>query len=171
MNSMYRSGHITANPSEITNTYNMISHLTDTNPRKQKSIYHNSFELFLESTPEMTHQRTAIKSRVKEWLEQSDYEYLKWAELRIIEHELGNSELILEIDHRWLVDAIRHPRNPDQISNQMELASRVACEKGDFAKGLKISYLHTYYLNSKKLRRGGHGNNLEGGVVPRIKSF
>ncbi len=139
----------TTNPQDVTNGFNQISHLISKNKRDQMSVYHNSFELFLGGRPEMVQQKIVIKTNVKKWLEQSPYEYLKWAELRIIEHELGNSDQILAINRGWLIDAICYPCNPDQISKQMKLAARIACEKKDFEKGLQISYLHTYYLNSK----------------------
>ena len=139
----------TTSPEDVTNGFKQISHLISKNLRDQMSVYHNSFELFLRDRPEMTQQRIVIKTNIKKWLEQSSHEYLKWAELRIIEHELGNSNPILEIDREWLINAICYPSNSSQISKQMKLAARVACEKEDFGKGLQISYLHTYYLNSK----------------------
>jgi len=140
----------TGDPTQITNGFYEVSHLISTNARQQMSVYHNSFELFLKNRPEMAQQKIAIKTNVKKWLEQSDYEYLKWAELRIIEHQLGNSGPILDINRDWLIDAICYPCNSNQIAHQMNLAARVACEKEDFSRGLQISYLHTYYLNSKE---------------------
>ena len=139
-----------SNPADITKGFNEISHLVSKNRRDQVSVYHNSFEVFLKNQEEMKQQRTVIKMNVKKWLQKSDYEYLKWAELRIIEHEPGNSNPLLAIDKQWLIDSICFPCNPDQISNQMKLAARVACENGDFGKGLQISYLHVYYLNSRE---------------------
>lgn len=139
----------TTNPADVTAGFSEISHLVSTSIRNQVSVYHNSFELFLRAQPEMSQQKIVIKRNVKNWLERSDYDYLKWAELRIIEHELGNSGPLLEIGRDWLIDAICFPCNPDHISKQMTLAGRVACEKDDFAKALQISYLHTYYLNSR----------------------
>lgn len=139
----------TTDPIDVTNGFNQISHLISKNQRGQMSVYHNSFELFLRDRQEMAQQKIVIKTNVKNWLEQSDYEYLKWAELKIIEHERGNSNPILGIDRQWLIDAICYPCNPDHISKQMKLAAKVACEKEDFGKGLQISYLHNYYLNSK----------------------
>lgn len=136
-------------PNDVTNGFNQISHLISKNLRGQISIYHNSFELFLQNRQETTQQKIVIKTNIKKWLKQSKYEYLKWAELGIIEHELGNSNPILEIDREWLIDAICNPCNFDQISKQMKLATRVACEKEDFGKGLEISYLLTHYMNSK----------------------
>lgn len=139
----------TTKPQDVTNAFNQVSHLISKNPRGQMSSYHNSFELFSRARPEMEQQKIVIKTNIKKWLENSNYEYLKWAELRIIEHELGNSNPLLAIDRAWLIDAICYPCNSDQISKQLELAARVASEKEDFGKVLQISYLHTYFLNSK----------------------
>ncbi len=135
-------------PADITNGFNQVSHLIAANSRGQLNVFHNSFDLFLKERPEMGQQLIAIKRKVKQWLEHSQYEYLKWAELKIIEHELGNSEPLLSINRQWLIDAICYPCNSEQISRQMRLAAKVAVEKDDFGKGLEISYLHTYYLNS-----------------------
>lgn len=137
------------NPKDITNSFNAISHLISENRRKQISVYHNSFERFLKNRKEAEQQKITIKTNVKKWLGQSNYEYLKWAELKIIEYDLGNKDPILKINRKWLVDAIYYPANANQISSQMKLAARVAFVNGDFAKALQISYLYTYYLNSK----------------------
>lgn len=137
-------------PAEITAGFKQISHLVLKNFRNQMSVYHNSFNVFLKDQPEMEQQRIVIKTNVRKWLEQSDYEYLKWAELKIIKHELGNSDALLAIDRKWLIDSICYPCNFDQISNQMTLATQVACQKGDLIKGFQISNLHTYYVNSRQ---------------------
>lgn len=135
-------------PSSITNCFNEILHLISQNSRTQINAFHSSFNIFLKNRPEMLQQRMSIKTQIKSWLQNSDYEYLKWAELKIIEYELGNPNPILEIDREWLIKAICRPSNKKQISNQMLLAVKAAFEKSDFAKALQISYLHTYYLNS-----------------------
>ena len=140
-----------SNPADITNGFNEIIHLISKNLREQMSVYHNSFSIFLKNRPEFEQQKNIIKTNVKNWLEKSQYDYLKWAELRIIEYELGNSDPLLQIDRRWLIEAICYPCNANQISNQMKLAARAAFEKDDFGRALQISYLHTYYLNSNVL--------------------
>lgn len=138
----------TPNPADITNGFNQISHLISKNLRGQMNVFHNSFELFLKDRPEMDQQKTVLKTNIKKWLSSSDYEYLKWAELRIIENDLGNPNPLLEIDRKWLIDAICYPCNPKQINYQMKKATMVASEKDAFDTGLQISYLNTYYENS-----------------------
>lgn len=138
----------TPNPADITNGFNQISHLISKNLRGQMNVFHNSFELFLKDRPEMGQQKTVLKTNIKKWLSSSSYEYLKWAELRIIDNDLGNPNPLLEIDRKWLIDAICYPCNPKQINYQMKKATMVASENENFDKGLQISYLHTYYENS-----------------------
>lgn len=138
----------TPNPADITNGFNQISHLISKNLRGQMNVFHNSFELFLKDRPEMGQQKTVLKTNIKKWLSSSNHEYLKWAELRIIENDLGNPNPLLEIDRKWLIDAICYPCNPKQINYQMKKAEKVASENKNFDRGLQISYLHTYYENS-----------------------
>jgi hypothetical protein len=135
-------------PADVKESFNSIVHLSSRDWRDRISIYHNSFELFLTEQLKAEEQRVVLKKNIKKWLEDSNYEYLKWAELRKIKWELGDIKSILELDKDWLVDAICYPRNPNQISSQLELASKVAFDSNDFANTLKISHLHTYYLNS-----------------------
>ena len=144
-------------PVSVTNGFNQVSHLISINLRRQMSVYHNSFELFLRNLPEMDQQKIILKTNIKKWLEQSNYEYLKWAELKIIEYELGNSNPILELDRKWLLDAICYPCNSNQISKQIELSAKVAFNKNDFGKALQISHLYQYYLNSKEFEEEAIG--------------
>lgn len=134
----------------ISQYFKKAEHLVDTDSRKRLRIYHNSFRVFLYEQKEWEEQKQVIKKNVKKWLENSGYENLKWAELRKLEYELGNDNPILEIDRKWLIDSITHPRNPSQIESQLELSSRVAFDKNDFAKALKISHLTNYYKNTQE---------------------
>ena len=136
-------------PAQVTESFGAVAHLITQSQRGMISVYHSSFEVFLGSRPEFGEQRIALKTKVKVWLESSSYDYLKWAELRIIEHELGNNEPLLKIDREWLIQAICRPSNPSQIIRQLTLASQVAFECGDYPTALRISYLQTYYENSK----------------------
>jgi hypothetical protein len=133
----------------ISQYFKRAVHLVDTDLRKRLRIYHNSFRVFLYEQKEWEEQKQVIKKNVKKWLENSEYENLKWAELRKLEYELGNDKPILEIDRKWLMYSITHPRNPSQIVSQLELSSRAAFDKNDFAKALKISHLNNYYQNAQ----------------------
>jgi len=133
----------------VSQNFKNVEHLIAYNLREKIRIYHNSFRIFLNEQKEWEEQKQIIKKKVKEWIENSQHENLKWAELRKLEYELKNDGPILEIDREWLIDSISHPRNPSQIESQLELASRAAFDKNDFAKSLKNSHLHTYYKNAQ----------------------
>lgn len=142
--------HSTSAPHEITESFEQVSHLISTDASGQLGIYHNSFQLFLAGLAEMAQQNIAIKTNIKKWLEASNYEHLQWAELRLIEHELGNSTPLLKIDRNWLLNALCFPRNATQIEKQMRQAAKIAGERHEFGNALSISYLLTYYQNSKE---------------------
>ncbi|KAF0204548.1 MAG: hypothetical protein FD167_5630, partial [bacterium] len=135
-------------PSDVSQSYNAIAHLIVENNRGRLAVYHNSFELFLKRQTEFEQQQIVLKQNIRRWLESTGFEDLKWAELRKIEYELGNKAPILAINKAWLVDAICHPRNPDQITSQMQLATQAAFESNNLAKILELSYLHNYYLHT-----------------------
>jgi hypothetical protein len=133
----------------ISQNFKKVQHLIVTDPRRKLRIYHNSFKAFLLDQLEWKEQKRVIKKNVKNWLENSKYENLKWAELRKLEYELGNDEPILEINRKWLIESIVNSRNSSQIESQLELCSKAAFDKNDFSKALKISHLNTYYKNAQ----------------------
>lgn len=135
------------NPSHITEGYKSVSHLLNES-RKGLSIFHNSFEAFLMKQPECKQQERSIKETVMKWLERSDYEELKWSELRKIAYALGNPKPILEIGKRWLINAICQLREPDQIISQLELGATAAFKNGMYGAVLELSSLNTYYQNA-----------------------
>lgn len=136
-----------SNPPDVTNGFNLIAHLTSVNYRKELSVFHNSFEVYLKKRPEYEQQKIVLRKNIKEWLTRSNNEYLQWAELKLIEHDLGNDTPLLELDRNWLLDAICRSSNSSQITSQLKDASRIAFDQKNFAKTLSISYLHTYYIN------------------------
>lgn len=132
----------------ISKDFKNVKHLIVAGPRNKLRIYHNSFKVFLLDQSEWKEQKGIIKKTVKNWLENSKYENLKWAELRKLEYELGNDEPILEINRKWLIESIVNSRSSSQIESQLELCSIAAFGKNNFAKTLKISHLNTYYKNA-----------------------
>jgi len=133
----------------ISQNFKKVEHLIVTDPRRKLRIYHNSFKAFLLDRLGWKQQEKIIKKNVKNWLKNSKYENIKWAELRKLEYELGNDEPILEINRKWLIESIANFRNSSQIESQLELCSKAAFEKNDFSKALKISHLNTYYKNAQ----------------------
>lgn len=133
-------------PTKITQGYKAISHLLQ--ERNKITIYHNSFETFMLRQSEFDQQKLSLKERIKDWLEGSDYEELKWTELRKLAYELGDPKPILELEKNWLIEAICYPREPQQIILQLELGAKAAFEEKYFGKVLEFSNLKTYYLNN-----------------------
>lgn len=135
------------NPIKVQEGFEAISHLLD-EKSQGISIYHNSFESFILDRPELHLQEKLIKQKLKEWLEESPYEELKWAELRKLNYDLGIPEPILELNREWLLDAICYPRDPLKIVAQLRLGIKAALERGLYGKAYELSQLKTYYENS-----------------------
>lgn len=135
------------NPIKVQEGFNAISHLLD-EKTQGISIYHNSFALFILAQPELHLQEKLIKQKLKEWIEESLYEELKWAELKKLYYDLGNPEPILGLNRDWLLDAICFPRDPQKIVHQLKLGTKAALEQGLFGKAYNLSKLKNYYENA-----------------------
>ncbi|MFY9201457.1 MAG: NACHT domain-containing protein [Methanosarcina flavescens] len=142
---------ITSSPFGITSDYNSISHLLFKNKRIL-SIYHSSFELFVLSQPEFEQQKLFLKKAIRKWLVESDYEDLKWAELKKLAYELGDPKELLGIDREWLIEAICYPRCCEKIISQLSLAVKAAFENNLFDKAFELGTLMEYYVDSFRFR-------------------
>jgi Cdc6-like AAA superfamily ATPase len=138
---------MTGNPAEISEAFQSISHLL-LEKRQKLSVYHTSFESFLIDQHEFQEQEIAVKRQIKNWLTKSNFEDLKWAELRKLEYFFGNSQPILQINREWLIDAICSLRKPQQIISQLELAKKAAFEAKRYGKVLEFSTLNDYFQNA-----------------------
>lgn len=138
------------NDFSLTENYKKLEHLVSTKKSNKISIFHNSFKDFLHETEEWRDQQEFIKQKVKKWLEQSDYEYLKWAELQKLELDTGNDIPILSINREWLLDAITFPRSPTHVNSLLELAYRTSLKKADLGKAVLFSNLKNYYEYSRE---------------------
>lgn len=134
--------------SAISRSFKQAEHLIVIDNRKRLKIYHDSFRNFLLKQTEWDQQRIIIKRNIKNWIENSKYENLKWAELRKLECDLDNNDPILKIDRNWLIDAIINLKNLSQIISQLELCSKEALKINDYAKAVKTSHLNIYYQNA-----------------------
>jgi hypothetical protein len=143
---------IMSSPFGITSDYNSISHLLFKNKRIL-SIYHSSFELFMSSQPEFEQQKLFLKKIIRKWLVESDYEDLKWAELKKLAYELGDPKELLGIDREWLIEAICYPRCCDKIISQLSLAVKAAFENNLFDKAFELGTLMEYYVDSFGFRK------------------
>ncbi|MBT9168192.1 NACHT domain-containing protein [Candidatus Hakubella thermalkaliphila] len=136
-----------SDPSAVTEGFNSVVHLLREGP-KGLSLYHNSFQLFLKAQDEFHQQSLIVKTKLKDWLEESSEEDLKWAELRKLCYELGNPKPILELDRNWLIDAMCHPREPNLIISQLKLGAGAAFERKLYAKAFELAGLSIHYQNS-----------------------
>jgi len=134
-------------PSKISEGYRSVAHLLSQN-RKGISIFHSSFESFMVAQPEFQQQNQSIKASIKNWLENSNFDELKWAELRKLAYDLGDPEPILELGRNWLIDALCFPREPRQVTSQLELGAKAAFEKEHFGKAFELAMLNNYYRNA-----------------------
>ncbi|HEY3363335.1 MAG TPA: dsDNA nuclease domain-containing protein [Methanosarcina sp.] len=142
---------ISSSPFGISSSYNSISHLLF----KYKgflSIYHSSFELFILNQPEFEQQKLFLMQAIKKWLEKSDYEDLKWAELKRLAYELGDPNQLFKINREWLIEAICYPRCCEGIISQLSLATQAAFENKLFDKAFELGTLIEYYVDSFRFR-------------------
>lgn len=135
-------------PAEITESFKSISHLLSQKNQKL-SVYHNSFRLFLIQQTEFKEQEITVKKIIRDWLEKSDNEDLKWAELKKLAYFLGDSEPILEINREWLVNAVFSLRTPGLITSQLNLGREAAYKAGRFGKVLEFAILDVYFENAQ----------------------
>lgn len=140
-------GSIECNPAKISEGYGSIAHLLSRD-RKGISVYHSSFESFILAQPEFQQQEKSIKSAVKKWLENSNYEELKWSQLRRLAYDLGDPQPILEIERNWLTDALCFPREPHHVTSQLELGAKAAFKGKHFGKAFELSSLSRYYQDA-----------------------
>lgn len=112
------------------------------------SIYHSSFQLFLTNQRDYQEYNIPIKKQIIDWLECTNYDELKWSELRRLQYETGNSGPILELDKDWVIEALVRPRNPDRVIFQLELGAKAAFENRMFGKVFELSKLSQYYSNA-----------------------
>lgn len=134
-------------PTQISAGYKAMCHLLHDTGRRI-SIYHSSFDAFVLEQPEFMQQRASIKAATKTWLENSDYEELKWSQLRRLAYDLGDAQPILEIGTDWVIDALCFPREKRDVVAQLELAAEVAFQANRFGKAFELASLKTYYLNA-----------------------
>jgi hypothetical protein len=141
------------NPAEIAESFLSISHILLIGKNNGLSIYHNSFRLFLIDQVEFKEQATTSKRRIKDWLEKSNCEDLKWAELRKLSYYLGDPKPIMQINRDWLIDAILNLREPNLITSQFILGKEAAFKAGRFDKVLELSVLSNTYLNTQEFHK------------------
>jgi archaellum biogenesis ATPase FlaH len=149
------AGDLTRVPSDVSKGFDDVVHLLSVKNEKI-SIYHENFKIFVLGRTEYIEQNSAIKKRIKNWLKKSNYEDLKWAELKKIEFELGNPKPILTIDIDWIINSLVSPRNENQILSQLNLAAKAAMQCKDFPALARITLQRMYFENNTKYSGDEH---------------
>jgi hypothetical protein len=134
-------------PALVTSTFNAIRHLLRSDATGL-SVFHNSFEEFLRTTPEFGDQKIPTQRALLRWVKSTSDEFIRWAELAKIEYELGNPSLLLSLDYNWLIEALTQARPAHLMVIQLRLASRAALEAMKFSKLLLYSHLAAYLENT-----------------------
>ncbi len=135
------------NPAKVSEAFGSILHLLSED-RRGLSVYHSSFEAFILGRSEFAQQEKSIKGSIKQWLESSNYEELKWAELKRLAYDLGDPKGIMSLDRNWLIESICCARESRQIVSQLRLAAKAAFEERRFGKAFNLAGLNTYYQNA-----------------------
>lgn len=132
-----------SDPSKVSLAFKSGSHILGEQDGKY-SIFHTSFSLFIINQIEFKEQEKAIKQKIIDWLQTSDYEELKWTEEKKIYYDLGDSTKILSIDEQWLFDALCYPREIRHILSQVNIANEAAFKERKFGLALKFSKIYDY---------------------------
>lgn len=135
-------------PATLHTDESSVQHLILRNKQEYLSIYHNSFLEFVVKTEEFKSVASPIRRSVLQWLQSSDNDALKWSETARLKYYLGDEGDITAIDHDWLIDAIRTPRNPKSITKQFNLALKASFETGDYAQAFRFHALRNYHENA-----------------------
>lgn len=140
-------GSIFTNPADISTALQSVYHLL-IRRRFGLNVFHNSFALFISSTSEFSEQRITVLRRIKDWLERSEFQFLKWSELRILNYYLGDPSGLLALDKDWIADAIVNAYPIVNIVNQLQIGVKAAIEFKEYPHASRLSIFRIYVLNS-----------------------
>ena len=142
------AGRLVKSVPEISSGYEAISHLLIIK-KNRLSFFHNSIQIYVSERKEEKEQRPELRRRIKNWIEGSQYDHLKWSLLPIVEYELGKLETILALDRHWLIEALIYPRSQVQISRLLSASAKAAFESEKYGKVFEASNLGLYLENTK----------------------
>ena len=140
-------GALAGRPNDISDSYSQSRHLLRIN-RTGISIYHNSFEVFLATTPQYTEQREKISRVARNWASQSASDDLKWFLVPLLGYEIGEPAEVLNLDRPWLAQALAQGRPTNDITMLLRLGTDAAIKHADFARGLTLTGLASYHENA-----------------------
>jgi len=141
------AGKLVDSVPDISEGYRGIRHLLMSH-RRGLGFFHSSMGQFVSEQQEWNQQLLEIKRRIKDWLEQSDYDQLKWSLLPLLEEQLGNPDLLLQIDREWLLQAIYDMRSMKAAKRQLAKGAEVAFKSRQYSKVLELSTLNQYFENA-----------------------
>lgn len=133
--------------SDISEGYRSVAHLLLADG-PVLSIYHSSFKKFILQQAEFMQQQKSVKLRARDWLENSSYEDLRWAEQRKLAYDLGDSAPIMELDRNWVIEAVCFPRDAFSITSQLDVAAKAAFQERALGKALRFSVLRDRLKNA-----------------------
>jgi len=110
-----------------------------------RSIYHDSFAVFLKSKVLNQGDRQTLAKLFLAWLNNSRWNDLKWAVANIFEYYAGNPNPLSQLDRTWLIEAITSGRPRHQILSNLELAVRSAIDLDKFGSAQKLNHLYYYF--------------------------
>lgn len=141
------AAYLTRYPAEISDAFRDIKHLIRTE-LSGISVYHNSFQVFMNNQSEHKEQQTALYLTLREWLKQPAQEELRWSEAAKVEYYLGNPEPLLACDNDWIINSFLECRDQHQIVKLLDLATKAAFE---FDRPGKVIYFSTvsFYFENK----------------------
>ena len=138
---------IEPNPTQVTTSLAAIYHLLKTQYFGALTIFHNSFRIYIESQPHFEEQKAGVFHTVRDWLQASTHEYLKWAELPRLYNLLGNPVPIMNLDRVWIIDAMLDSRREEDITELLDLGKGVSFGEIDYVASLQQNFLYTYTSN------------------------
>jgi len=141
------AGKLVDSVPDISSGYKGIRHLLVSH-RRGLGFFHTSMGQFVTEQEEWNQQLPEVKRRIKDWLQQSDYDQLKWSLLPIFEEQLGNPDLLLQINREWLLQAIYDLRPVKPAKKLLNKAAEVAFKKHMYDKTFELTSLGGYFSNA-----------------------
>lgn len=140
------AAHLTKYPADVSIAYKDVSHLIRIE-LSGISVYHNSFQVFMNGQPELKEQQTALYRVIREWLQNPAQESLRWAESAKIEYYLNNPAPLLSLSHDWIINSYLDCRDEFQIQKLLDLAAKAAFENKLADKVIYFSVVSSYFAN------------------------
>lgn len=140
------ASHLTPYPAEVQESFLKIRHLIKAD-LFGIAVYHNSFMFFLTQQQDLRYQKKALYGQIKNWLEQSSNEELKWTEFVKVEYYLGNHQPLLNLSRDWVIDSFLRCYDEQQIESLLHLAAKVAFKQNKYEKVVYLKTIESSFSN------------------------